>query len=78
MSELLACTPREWDVLVELCTDGSDNETIARRLQISRDTVNTHVRAMMRKANLPSRTALALAVVKWDIALAVKIPVRAL
>lgn len=42
--------------------DGADNETIARRLGLSLDTIKTHMRRLMYKVGVGSRTALVVAV----------------
>jgi DNA-binding NarL/FixJ family response regulator len=75
---LLVLTPREWDVLTELCRDGADNRLIGRRLYVSEDTVKSHVKHILRKAGMATRTQLAVAVLRWEFWLAVSIPVRAL
>ena len=55
LSEL---TPRERDVL-RLVTEGLTNRQIAERLVVSEHTVHRHVTNMLRKLDLPSRTAAA-------------------
>lgn len=75
---LLDLTPREWDVLRELCLDGADNRLIARRLFVTEDTVKSHVKALLRKGGHRNRTELAVAVLRWDHALACRVPARAL
>ena len=49
-------TDREWEVL-ELMREGLATETIAERLFISPVTVRTHVSAILRKLQVPSREA---------------------
>lgn len=53
-------TPRQHDVLRELTLDGASNEDIADRLEISYDTVRTHVKALMQKTGTHNRAALAV------------------
>lgn len=71
---LLDLTPREWAVLVELCRDGADNHRISRRLSVTPNTVKTHVQSIMDKGGFLNRTELAVAVLRWDVALATRIP----
>jgi DNA-binding NarL/FixJ family response regulator len=49
-------TPREWQVL-ELLRDGLATATIAERLSISPTTVRRHVGAILRKLEVPDRSA---------------------
>ncbi|QIS14226.1 helix-turn-helix transcriptional regulator [Nocardia arthritidis] len=56
----LGLTPREHQVL-ELVADGCTNMTIARRLDISRRTVDKHLDHIRAKLAVPNRTAAALA-----------------
>lgn len=70
---LLDLTPREWDVLTELCRDGADNRSIARRLFVSEDTVKTHVKHLLAKGGYRTRTELAVAVLRQEHALAVRV-----
>jgi LuxR family transcriptional regulator, maltose regulon positive regulatory protein len=53
-----ALTPRELEVL-QLLADGLTNRQIAERLVVSEHTVHRHVTNMLRKLDLPSRTAAA-------------------
>jgi DNA-binding NarL/FixJ family response regulator len=53
-----ALTERELDVL-QYITQGLGNKEIATALNISQNTVKTHVRRILGKLNLPSRTAAA-------------------
>ena len=55
---LPALTPREREVL-RLVTEGLTNRQIAERLVVSEHTVHRHVTNMLRKLDLPSRTAAA-------------------
>ena len=52
-------TPRERDVL-RLVTEGLTNRQVAERLGVSEHTVHRHVTNMLRKLDLPSRTAAAV------------------
>ena len=49
-------TDREWEVL-ELMRQGASTEEIASRLFISPVTVRTHVSAILRKLQVPTREA---------------------
>jgi DNA-binding CsgD family transcriptional regulator len=60
-------SPRELEV-VRLVTGGQTNQQIAESLYLSPKTVATHVYAAMRKLNVTSRTALAVAAVTSGIA----------
>jgi DNA-binding NarL/FixJ family response regulator len=60
-------SPRELEV-VRLVAEGRTNQQIAESLFLSPKTVATHVYAAMRKLNVPSRTALAVAAVTSGIA----------
>lgn len=51
-------SPRELEV-AELAATGRTNKEIARELFLSPNTVDKHVRAVLRKLHVPSRTALA-------------------
>lgn len=48
-------SPRELEIL-QLMADGCDNEEIAQRLVISKETVKSHVRRTLQKLNARSRT----------------------
>ena len=56
-------TPREREVL-RLLTDGLTNQQIAGRLVLSQHTVHRHVTNILRKLDLPSRTAAAVLAVR--------------
>ena len=57
-AQLGELTPREREVL-RLVTEGLTNRQIAERLVVSEHTVHRHVTNMLRKLDLPSRTAAA-------------------
>jgi LuxR family transcriptional regulator, maltose regulon positive regulatory protein len=57
-SSLLEVTPRELEVL-RLLAEGLTNRQIAERLVVSEHTVHHHVTNVLRKLDLPSRTAAA-------------------
>lgn len=57
-SSLRKVTPREREVL-SLLADGLTNKQIAGRLVVSEHTVHRHVTSILRKLDLPSRTAAA-------------------
>jgi DNA-binding NarL/FixJ family response regulator len=56
-------TPRERDVL-GLLAEGLTNRQIAERLSVSEHTVHRHVTNILRKLDLPSRTAAAMQAVR--------------
>jgi DNA-binding NarL/FixJ family response regulator len=58
---------REIDALRELVKDGADNLTIGRRMGLHLETAKSHIRSAMNKCDMPSRTALAVAVVRGEI-----------
>lgn len=68
----MTVTPRQWDVLHELLKDGADNETIARRLGIARDTVKSHVQQMLVGADVRNRTALVVLVIGGSLTVRVQ------
>lgn len=53
-------TPKEHEVLRELCSDGAPNHVIADRLGIARHTVRAHFSSISKKTDLHTRTAIAL------------------
>lgn len=59
-------TERETDVL-KLLADGRSNKEIASELFIGEKTVKTHVSSILRKLDVPSRTAAALHAVRTGI-----------
>ncbi len=58
-------TRREQQVAVLVCLKSSNVE-IAERLQISPETVRSHLRSAMRKFKVRSKTDLLLALADWD------------
>lgn len=62
-SELSGLTPREREVLA-LLVEGLTNRQIAERLVVSEHTVHRHVTHILRKFDLPSRTAAAARAVR--------------
>lgn len=58
--DILEVTGAEFRILEAFLGDGADNETIARRCGLARDTVKTHFHRIMRRADVPNRTALAV------------------
>jgi ATP/maltotriose-dependent transcriptional regulator MalT len=64
--ELPGVTPREREVL-GLLAEGLTNRQIAGRLVVSEHTVHRHVTNILRKLNLPSRTAAAAYAVRADL-----------
>lgn len=57
-------TPAQAAVIRELACDGATNAEIADRLGVTRWTVKTHVRAVMTRADIHDRAALAVAVLR--------------
>jgi LuxR family transcriptional regulator, regulator of acetate metabolism len=49
-------TPREWEVLAHVA-DGATNRVVAHRLTLSEDTVKTHMRNVLRKLGVATRSA---------------------
>ena len=64
---IAAVTPREREVL-QLLSDGLTNREIAARLVVSEHTVHRHVSSVLRKLDLPSRTAAAAYAVRAGLA----------
>ena len=58
-------SPRERDVAALACL-GFTNKEIGRRLSISPETVKTHLRNVLIKFNLRTRSELKLSLQKWD------------
>ncbi|HKS92726.1 MAG TPA: LuxR C-terminal-related transcriptional regulator [Tepidiformaceae bacterium] len=52
-------TPREWQIL-ELVAESKANKETARDLCVREDTVKHHVSEILRKLDVPSRTAAAV------------------
>lgn len=67
--ELLRCwtslSPREQDVTAFTCLDYT-NRQISARLNISVDTVKTHIRSILIKFNVHSKAELKQALIRWD------------
>lgn len=61
-----ALTPREIEVL-ELVADGQQNKAIARQLDISENTVKSHLNAVLRKLDAHSRTEAAVRAARLGI-----------
>lgn len=66
-TRVIEVTRRQKQVLDELCWDGADNETIARRLGIAHNTVKTHLRDLNAKCHTANRTELAVEVLHGRI-----------
>lgn len=75
---LLSLTPREWNVLVELCQDGPSNRVLGARLFIAEHTVKSHVKAILLKGRFASRTELVVAVLRGRVALACNVPQKSI
>ena len=60
-----ALSPREQQVAALACL-GYTNRQIASRLVLSPDTVKSHVRSILRKFNIHSKTQLRQALADWD------------
>jgi two-component system, NarL family, response regulator LiaR len=61
-----ALTERETDVL-RLLVQGCSNREIAQRLQITEDTVKVHVRHILSKLGVQSRTQAVLCAIRFDL-----------
>jgi len=61
---ILRLTPREIDVLNELCLDGPTNGDIAERLDLEENTVKSHLKAILRKSCYRNRTELVVAILR--------------
>lgn len=59
----------EYAVIRELAHDGADNAEIADRLGISVDTVKCHFKGVMKATGEPTRTALAVGLLRGRIVL---------
>ena len=58
-------SPREQEVAAHVCL-GDTNKQIAQKLSISPETVKSHVRNVLIKFNLGSRSELRLSLHEWD------------
>ena len=61
-------TPRQKEILQLVC-DGLANKQIANILKISEQTIKHHVSGMMLSTKSPSRTCLAIKVIKGEMTL---------
>lgn len=61
-----ALTPREFDVLTMLCV-GLDNKSIGLRLGIAPGTIKTHVKTLLHKLNVNSRTQAVIEAMRRDL-----------
>ena len=61
-----ALTPRELDVLAMLCI-GLDNKSIGLRLGIAPGTIKTHVKTLLHKLNVHSRTQAVIEAMRRDL-----------
>ena len=68
---VVTVTPKQFRVARELARDGADNETIARRLDCSIETVRSHLSGLYERTGMQSRTELAVALARQHIELAV-------
>ena len=62
---LARLTPTE-RVVAGHVAEGATNQAIAERMVLSEGTVKNHVSSLLRKLDQPNRTALALALLKWQ------------
>jgi two-component system vancomycin resistance associated response regulator VraR len=60
-------TGREYEIAMILVNYGSDNQTIAKALGLSEDTIKSHVKQILRKTELTTRTELVSAVWRGDV-----------
>lgn len=64
---LIVLSPSEWRVYCALRYDGANDLTIARRLDLSKNTVKTHLRRIFAKADVASRAALLAAELNGEV-----------
>ena len=69
---LVSITRAEARVLDELMRDGASNQTIARRLCLSEDTVKTHMKRLLAATDCPDRTSLVVAIFRRAIRIRVR------
>lgn len=70
--DVLRPSVKQYRVLHELLKDGADNDTIALRLGCAPDTVKSHMKLLLGKAGLSTRTELVVNILQGH--LQVKIP----
>jgi DNA-binding NarL/FixJ family response regulator len=75
-ASLLDLTPRQ-RVVVEMIAEGLRNREIAERLGISLHTVRRHVEALLRRLNVPTRAAAAVALQRAVSQISGRQPLRA-
>lgn len=75
-ASLLDLTPRQ-RVVVEMIAEGLRNREIAERLGISLHTVRRHVEALLRRLNVPTRAAAAVALQRAVSQIGGRQPLRA-
>lgn len=69
---IVRVTPAQREMIGIFMTDGADPETVARRMGITRGTAYNRFTRIMRRAGVPNRTALALALERGQIKLRVQ------
>jgi len=62
-------TLREFDVANELLRDGADNQTIAKRLYVTEDTVKSHLKKLLARTGAKTRGELVVAVFRGRVRL---------
>ena len=72
MTRHAVISPAQADVLRQLLGEGGTNRQIARRLNLTEDTVKSHMRALLAAAKTADRTALAVAVLTGSVTPVVK------
>lgn len=65
--ETIYVSQSEWRVLTAFLHDGGSNETVARRLCCSQETVKTHMRRLLAKTGCDTRSSLAVAVLRGHV-----------
>ena len=68
-------TRAEARILTELLRDGADNRTIARRCNLSEQTVKVHMKRLLDASGCPSRTSLVVEVMRRRVTFTIPKPV---
>ena len=68
---IVVVTPAQREMIGIFMSDGADPDTVARRMGIARGTAYNRFTRILRRAGVPNRTALALALERGQIKLRV-------
>lgn len=66
---LIDVTRAQWRTVTELCRDGAGNRQIARRMNVTENTVKRHLHLVMVSAGMTTRAQLAVAYLRGEIVL---------